>query len=175
MGKIDNVSSESEKYKNAQKEWKNIVNGTWPTNAGIVIMGGNPYSFSTNHNKIKGTISYSIKYSDCSSILPGGGAIRRKINKIETQPTTRYLATTFKVIHVNEILQLARGGNVLGSRYKVTSVINGDSTVTMANLVNSTQNITPQGVNYGLSAVFSFNSTTRSLTSNIEAMVLPSL
>ena len=170
MGEINVADGDSTKYTNAKAVWKNVAGGTFPTG---VTMSGNPHSFSTNHNKLKGTISYNIKYSDCVSIIGGAGKIRRKINKVSTQPTTRELAQTFKIINHDELLQLAIHGNVLPKNYIATSTINGDSTVEMKDLVDSVQNASPVGNNYGQSVSLAYNSSSRQLTASIHVIEIP--
>ena len=91
MGEINVADGDSAKYTNAKAVWKNIANGTFPAS---VAMSGNPHSFSTNHNKLKGTISYNIKYSDCVSIISGAAKVRRIMDKISTQPTDCLLYTS---------------------------------------------------------------------------------
>jgi hypothetical protein len=169
MGEISSSDDMSQKYKNAKGAWKSIVGGAWP----MGTKSGKPYSFSTNHNYIKGTINYSIKYSSCTSIIAGAGKIRRKIHKIETQPVARPLFQTFRVINHDEVAQAAEHGNKLGSHYKETSIINGDSTVVMKELLGDIQNASPEGTHYGLSTNLSFNSTSRQLTATMEAMIIP--
>lgn len=170
MGEIDSAEDQSIKYKNAKAVWKEVANSTFPTG---VTMSGRPYSFSTNHNQIKGTIGYNIKYSDCVSIIDGAGKIRRQIHKVSTQPTARSLAQTFRVINHDEILQLAQNGNKLPMNYIASSTINGDSTVQMANLVGSVVNATPVGSNYGQSVSLSYNSTSRQLSAAIHVIEIP--
>ena len=173
MEEIDTADGESTKYSNAKAVWKNVAGGAWPTNGGVVTMSGHPYSFSTNHNQLKGTISYNIKYSDCVSIIDGAGKIRRIINKVSTQPTTRDLAQTFRVINHDEILQKALHQNKLPMNYIVSSTVNGDSTVQMKDLVGNVQNASPVGSNYGQSVSLSYNSTSRQLTAAIHVVEIP--
>jgi hypothetical protein len=173
MDEINVADGDSKKYSNAKKVWKDIAGGTWPTNGGSVTMSGNPYSFSTNHNKLKGTISYNIKYSDCVSIISGAGKIRRIIHKESNQPTTRELAQTFRVINHDEILQKASAGNVLPMNYIASTIVNGDSTVEMKDLVGSIVRASPKGSNYGQSATLSYNSTSRQLTASVHIIEIP--
>lgn len=169
MGLLDSAEDQTAKYRNAKAEWSVIGGGTFPSG---VTMNGKPYSFSTNHNQTKGTISYNIKYSDCVSIIDGAGKIRRIINKTSTQPTPRNLSQTFRVIKRPEILQ--RSANFLPRNYINSSSVNGDSTAVMQDLVGSVQNATPGGrANYNQSTTFSFNSTTRQLTATINVVEIP--
>jgi hypothetical protein len=170
MGEVDSAEGQSTKYANAKAVWLQVANGNSPDG---VTMDGRPYSFSTNHNQIKGTIGYNIKYSDCESIIDGAGTIRRKIHKVSTQPTPRPLAQTFRVVHHDEILQLARKGNQLPMNYIASSIINGDSTVKMADLVGSVVGATPVGSNYGQSVSLSYNSTSRQLSAAIHVIEIP--
>lgn len=170
MGEVDSAEGESTKYKNAKAVWLEVANGTFPAS---VQMLGKPYSFSTNHNEIKGTVGYNIKYSDCVSIIDGAGKIRRQINKISTQPTPRSLAQTFRVSYNDEILQLAKNGNKLPMNYIVSSTVNGDSTVEMRDLVGSVQSAAPTGPNYGQSVSLSYNSTSRQLTAAVHVIQIP--
>jgi hypothetical protein len=170
MEEVDSAEDESTKYKNAKPVWLQVAGGTFPNG---VVMTGRPHSFSTNHNQIKGTIGYNIKYSDCISIIDGAGTIRRKIHKVSTQPTPRSLAQTFRVINRDEILQLAQNGNKLPSNYIASSTINGDSTVQMGNLVGSVVNATPVGSNYGQSVSLSYNSASRQLSAAIHVIQIP--
>jgi hypothetical protein len=170
MEEVDSAEDESTKYTNAKPVWLRVAGGTFPNG---VVMTGRPHSFSTNHNQIKGTIGYNIKYSDCISIIDGAGTIRRKIHKVSTQPTPRSLAQTFRVINRDEILQLAQNGNKLPSNYIASSTINGDSTVQMENLVGSVVNATPVGSNYGQSVSLSYNSASRQLSAAIHVIQIP--
>ena len=173
MEEIDVADGQSKKYTNAKKVWQNVAGGSWPSNGGSVTMSGHPYSFSTNHNQLKGTISYNIKYSDCNSIIDGAGKIRRVIHKVSTQPTDRYLAQTFKVINHDELLQKALHGNKLQMNYIASSTVNGDSTVQMKDLISNVQNASPAGNNYGQSVSLSYNSTSRQLTAAIHVIEIP--
>jgi hypothetical protein len=171
MGEIDTAEDESSKYKNAQIEWKNIANGTFPNG---VTLNGKPFSFSTNHDQLKGTISYTIKYSDCASIIyPEQGKVRRVIHKNSTEPVNRNLAQVFKVINHDEILQQARHGNLLQKMRTESTSINGNSIAQMKDLVPSIINASPQGSNYGQSATLSFNSSSRQLTATINIIEIP--
>ena len=170
MGEVDSAEDKSTKYTNAQVVWLQVAGGTFPNG---VVMTGRPYSFSTNHNQIKGTIGYNIKYSDCVSIIDGAGMIRRKIHKVSNQPTPRSLAQTFRVINNDEILQLAQNGNKLPMNYIASSTINGDSTVQMKHLVGSVVGATPVGSNYGQSVSLSYNSTSRQLSAAIHVIEIP--
>jgi hypothetical protein len=171
MEEIKVADGESTKYKNAQVVWKNVAGGTWPSHGGTVTMQGKPHSFSTNHNQLKGTISYNIKYSDCSSIIEGAGTIRRVLNKVSTQPISRELAQTFRVINSNELLQKAINGNLVPQNHIGSSAVNGDSTVQMKDLIGSVQGITVGSINYGQSVSLSYNSTSRQLNAVVHVII----
>ena len=170
MGEINSAEGKSTKYTNAQSGWLPLITGRFPDS---VIMDGSPYSFSTNHNQIKGTIGYNIKYSDCASIITGAGKIRRKIHKVSTQPTPRSLAQTFRVINNNEILQLAKNRNKLPRNYIASSIINGDSTVQMKDLVTGVIHAQSSASNYGQSVSLSYNSASRQLTAAVHLIEIP--
>jgi hypothetical protein len=183
MGDIDVTEGESAKYKNAQKVWTTIAGGQWPssgsTGGGIGFQTGggttggtHPYSFSTNHNTLKGTINYNIRLSDCSSIQDNAPVIRRKIHKISTQPTARQLSQTFRVINKDEILQ--KSVNFLPSNYLDTWIINGDSTVQMKDVVGAVGTASVgSSYNYGQSTTLSFNSSSRQLTATTHIVIMP--
>ena len=171
MGEVDSANDRSKKYVNALSYWRQVISG----GVSGSTLSGNPHSVSTNHNQIKGTIGYSIKYSNCPSIQSGARKIRRIVSKLQDQQPNRKMAQTFRIINNDELLQLAHGSNQLGNRYSSNTVVNGDHTVAMKDLIDSVINVSTASYdNFGVSASFSFNSTSRQLTANIEAMALPS-
>jgi len=172
MGDIDVAVGESTKYINAQRAWRNISTGSIPQGATLGGIAGKPYSFSSNHNKLKGTISYNITYTNSPSIVTGAGAIRRKMDTIIEDIDQRNLFQTFKIIHRDELIQKSK--NIQGNTHTMQCTVNGDSTGTMNTLIKQILLTPASGSNtYSTNTSVTFDSTKRELTSEIQVMRVP--
>lgn len=161
-GTVNSANSSTEKYNKALSQYRQISFDT---------SGYKPHSFSTSHNQFKGTISFSIKYTNCASVIGGAGSVRRKIVKTITEPTQKPLAQTFKIINQPELL-LKSPNNIMENHVAKTYVVNGSSSSNFQSCLGEAGALTDQH-DYIQSTNLSYSSSNRQLTYSIKGTILP--